>query len=103
MALPKGEQFASGGGRTHNLWRSGGHRFYEGEPSNSRKFFSPNLRLILQHGLVDKCDDGDRSRLADIASDITSGMPEITNPKVFISYSWSSEEHKEKILKWAQD
>lgn len=30
-------------------------------------------------------------------------MPDITNPKVFISYSWSSEEHKEKILKWAQD
>jgi TIR domain len=43
------------------------------------------------------------SRLAGIVSDIISGMPDITNPKVFISYSWSSEEHKERVLKWAQD
>jgi hypothetical protein len=30
-------------------------------------------------------------------------MSDITNPKVFISYSWSSEEHKERVLRWAQD
>jgi hypothetical protein len=30
-------------------------------------------------------------------------MSDIQTPKVFISYSWSSEEHKERVLKWAQD
>jgi hypothetical protein len=30
-------------------------------------------------------------------------MSDIQTPKVFIWYSWLSEEHKERVLKWAKN
>jgi hypothetical protein len=46
--------------------------------------------------------DADRSSIADVVSDTSRAMSDITNPKVFISYSWSSNEgyERSKIGRW---